>query len=159
MEVKNLKAGDVIVSNFGMYQHWALVSDSLCDQGFPMLISATKRNGTVREETWEIVTQGKRTYQAEVRYERPVSEVINLARSQIGKWSYSLTDRNCEHFIKWATGLKISSTQIVAGTTGIILGASLVGLISEKPKFANFLGGALALGGLAVLATKAVEKK
>lgn len=27
------------------------------------------------------------------------------------------------------------------------------------PKFAKFFGGALALGGLAVLATKAVEKK
>ncbi|CSB19652.1 H-REV 107-likeprotein [Vibrio cholerae] len=53
----------------------------------------------------------------------------------------------------------MSSTQVIAGATGAVLGASLVGLYSENPKFAKFLGGALALGSLAVLATKAVEKK
>ncbi|EKF9596217.1 lecithin retinol acyltransferase family protein [Vibrio cholerae] len=159
MSIQNLKAGDIIVSDFGIYQHWSLVSDTICDKGLPMLISATKRTGTVQEETWDVVTQGKHTYQAKISYERPVSEVLKLARSQIGTWKYSLTDRNCEHFTKWATGLKISSTQVVAGATGAILGASFVGLFSENPKFAKFLTGAVALGGLAVLAAKAVEKK
>lgn len=92
-------------------------------------------------------------------YDRSVPDVLELARSQIGKWKYSLTDRNCEHFVKWATGLKVSSTQVVAGTAGAFLGAGLVGLCSENPKFAKFLGGAVALGGLAVLITKAIEKK
>ncbi|HDY7489309.1 TPA: lecithin retinol acyltransferase family protein [Vibrio vulnificus] len=159
MSIQNLNPGDIVVSNFGVYQHWSLVSDSLCEKGLPMLISATQRNGTVQEESWEVVTKGKHTYPAKVTYDRPVPEVLELARSQIGKWKYSLTDRNCEHFAKWATGLKMSSTQVVAGATGAVLGASLVGLCSENPKFAKFLGGALALGGLAVLATKAVEKK
>ena len=159
MSIQNLNPGDIVVSNFGVYQHWSLVSDSLCEKGLPMLISATQRNGTVQEESWEVVTKGKHTYPAKVTYDRPVPEVLELARSQIGKWKYSLADRNCEHFAKWATGLKMTSTQVVAGTSGAFLGASLVGLCSEKPKFAKFLGGALALGGLAVLATKAVEKK
>lgn len=158
MSIKNLKAGDIVVSDFGVYQHWSLVSDSLCANGLPMLISATRRSGTVLEESWDVVTQGKHTYQAEVTYDRPVPKVLELARSQIGQWQYSLTERNCEHFTKWATGLKISSTQVVAGTTGAILGAGLVGLYSEEPKLVKFLGGALALGSLAVLATKAAEK-
>ncbi|MDF9401348.1 lecithin retinol acyltransferase family protein [Vibrio sp. 1180_3] len=159
MSIQNLTAGDIVVSNFGVYQHWSLVSDSFCEKGLPMLISATKRNGTVQEESWDVVTQGKHTYPAEVTYDRSVPEVLELARSQIGKWKYSLTDRNCEHFAKWATGLKVSSTQVVAGTAGAVLGAGLVGLCSENPKFAKFLGGAVALGGLAVLVTKAIEKK
>lgn len=159
MSIQNLSAGDIVVSNFGIYQHWSIVSDSLCEKGLPMLISATQRNGTVQEESWDVVTQGKHTYPAKVNYARSVSEVLKLARSQIGKWKYSVTDRNCEHFAKWATGLEMSSTQVVAGATGAVLGASLVGLCSENPKFAKFLGGALALGSLAVLATKAVEKK
>lgn len=159
MEKMNVKAGDIVVSDFGVYQHWSVVSDALCEKGLPMLISATKRNGTVEEEPWNIVTQGKYTYPAEVTYDRPVSEVLRLARLKIGDWKYSLADNNCEHFAKWATGLKVSSTQVVAGATGAVLGASLVGLCSENPKFAKFLGGAIALGGLAVLASKAVEKK
>ncbi|MGB0836266.1 MAG: lecithin retinol acyltransferase family protein [Psychrobium sp.] len=158
MSIQNLNAGDIVVSDFGLYQHWSLVSDSLCEKGLPRLISATKRNGTVQEENWDVVTQGKRTYPAKITYNRPVTEVLELARSQIGEWKYSLADRNCEHFAKWATGLKMSSTQVVAGATGAVLGAGLVGLCSESPKFAKFLGGAFALGSLAVLASKAVEK-
>ncbi len=159
MQKTNIHTGDIVVSNFGVYQHWSIVSDTFCENGFPMLISATKRTGTVKEETWDIVTQGKHTYPAKVNYDRPVTEVLELARSKIGSWNYSVSDRNCEHFAKWATGLKVSSTQIVAGTTGAVLGASLVGICSENPKFAKFLTGALALGTLAVIATRAVEKK
>lgn len=104
MSIQNIKAGDIVVSNFSVYQHWSLVSDSLCGKGLPMLISATKRTGTVQEESWDIVTQGKHTYPAEISYDRPVSEVLEHARTQIGKWKYSVTDYNCEHFAKWATG-------------------------------------------------------
>ncbi len=86
-------------------------------------------------------------------------EVLELARSQIGEWKYSLTDRNCEHFAKWATGLKMSSTQVAAGATGAILGASLVGLCSENPKFAKFLGGALALGGFSCFSYQSRREK
>ena len=83
---------------------------------------------------------------------------LRLARSQIGKWQYCLAKTNCEHFVKWATGLNVSSTQVVAGTTGAVLGAGLVGTYVENPKFARFLGAIVTLGGLAILATKAAER-
>ena len=150
--------GDVVVSNFGMYQHWSLVSDRVCRSGKPMLISATKRNGTVREEPWDVVTDGKDTYVAEFSANYAVQDVLANARSQIGQWVYSITDRNCEHFVKWASGLKVSSSQVKAGVGGAVVGATVVAALAENPKLIKFLGGALVLGGLAVLAAKAVEK-
>lgn len=150
--------GDVVVTNFGIYQHWSLVTDRVCEMGKYMLISATKRNGTVQEEPWHVVTDGKETYVAHVEGELPIQQVLSKARSQIGKWSYSVTERNCEHFVKWASGIKVSSTQVKAGVGGAVAGAALVAAVSENPKLIKFLGGALVVGGLAVFAAKALEK-
>ena len=158
MEEILVKPGDVVVTNFTGYQHWSLVSDKVCDQGKFMLISATERNSTVQEEPWSVVTDGKHTYVAEVETAKPVTKMLADARSQIGKWTYSLTDNNCEHFVKWATGLKITSTQVKAGVGGGIVGAGMVAALSENPKLAKFLFGALFVGGLAVFASRAVEK-
>ncbi|GAM65451.1 H-REV 107-related protein [Vibrio ishigakensis] len=113
----------------------------------------------MQEEPWEVVTNGKHTYVANIKYDRPVQEVLKLARSQIGSWKYSLIDNNCEHFAKWATGLDVSSTQVIAGASGALAGVAIIGTFSENPKFAKFLGGIVLIGGLAILATKAVEKK
>lgn len=152
------KPGDVVVTNFSGYQHWSLVSDKLCELGKPLLISATMRNGTVSEEPWDSVTHGKETYVADVSYARPVSDVLAAARAQIGQWRCSLTSNNCEHFVKWVAGLEVSSKQVVSGVAGALVGATVVGLIAEKPTTSKFLGGALLLGGLAVLASKADKK-
>lgn len=122
--------GDVVVTNLGVYQHWSTVTDKFCSLGNYMLISATKRNGTVQEEPWHIVTDGKETYVAEIELGLPIAQILSNARSQIGNWGYSVTSNNCEHFVKWSSGLKVSSTQVKAG-----------------------VGGAAA-----VLATKAIEK-
>lgn len=154
-----VQAGDVVVSNFGAYQHWSIVSDLVCDKGMPMLISATKRHGTVKEESWEKVTQGKRTYIAQVQCNMSVEDLLFNARSQIDNWVYSLTSKNCEHFVKWAARIEVSSKQVAATTTGAVLGATFVGMCAENPKFVHFLGGAVVLGGLALLGTKALEKK
>ena len=151
--------GDVVVTNFGIYQHWSLVTDRVCELGNYMLISATKRNGTVQEEPWHVVTDNKETYVAEIETSYSVQQVLANARSQIGQWVYSVTDRNCEHFVKWASGLKMSSTQVKAGVGGAVAGAAAVAVISENPKLIKFLGGAVLVGGVAVLLAKAVEKQ
>jgi hypothetical protein len=57
MNTLEVQAGDVVVTTFGMDPHWSLVSDKFCSLGKNMLISATKRTGTVREEPWDDVTQ------------------------------------------------------------------------------------------------------
>ncbi|WP_417446395.1 lecithin retinol acyltransferase family protein [Kangiella sp.] len=153
-----LKAGDIIVSDFGFYQHWSIVSDTFCDKGIPMLISATERNGTVKEEPWDIVTQGKHSYPIQARYIIPVNVALSLAKSQIGKWKYSVISSNCEHFVRWATRLNVSSTQVIAGTSGVAAGLLLVALFAKNPKLLKYLGGAVAIGAFAVLNSRATIK-
>ena len=159
MNSLEVQPGDLVVTQFGVYQHWSLVSDRLCSLGKNMLISATKRTGTVAEEPWDDVTQGKYTYVAVSNSEKPVSQIISDARSQVGQWAYSLTDSNCEHFVKWSSGLKISSSQLKAGAGGAAIGALAVAALAEKPEAIKILGGAVLLAGIAVMASKAIEKK
>lgn len=159
MEYIPVNPGDVVVTNFGIYQHWSLVTDKICNQGKHMLISATKRNGTVKEEPWEVVTQGNHTYVAHMETTKPAYQIINDARMQIGKWVYSISENNCEHFIKYVSGLEVSSSQLKAGLGGALTGAALVGSLAENPKLIKFLAGALLVGGIAIATAKAMEKE
>ena len=159
MKELTVKPGDVVVTNFGLYQHWSLVTDKICEFGNYMLISATQRNGTVQEEPWHVVTDGKETYVAQVQPIHSIQHVLRKARSEIGSWKYSVATNNCEHFVKWASGLEVTSTQVKAGVVGALVGVTAVAKLSENPKALKFLGGALAIGGLAVLSAKAVERK
>lgn len=158
MEELVIKPGDIVVTNYSAYQHWSIVSDRVCAEGKPMLISATKRTGTVQEEPWDIVTNGKKTYVADVTPSKSIPQLLTDARSQIGSWPYSVTSKNCEHFVKWASNLQVTSSQVKAGVGGAMAGVAMVKLLSDHPKMINFLGGALLVGGLAVVTTKAVEK-
>jgi hypothetical protein len=154
-----VQAGDVVVTQFGIYQHWSLVSDRICALGKNMLISATKRTGTVQEEPWDDVTDGKHTYVAVSNSDKPISQILSDARSQVDNWAYSVKDNNCEHFIKWSSGLKVSSSQVKAGFGGAAFGAVAVAALAENPQAMKIVGGAVLLAGLAVMMSKAVEKK
>ena len=158
MEGIRIFPGDVVVTNFVIYQHWSLVSDQLCAKGKNMLISASKRTCTVQEEEWDTVTQGKKTYVVKIERSKPVTQILADARSQIGRWKYSVVTKNCEHFVKWASGMPVSSSQVTAGVLGGIAGALLVGSLSEKPNFVKLLAGACFAGGLAINDTKVIEK-
>ena len=159
MNALNAKPGDIIVSQFNMYQHYSIVSDQLCESGTNMLISATKRNGTVREERWEVVTQGKRSYIVNVKADLAPSIVIDNARAMINKWRYCLTSNNCEHFANWAIGLSKHSTQVAASTGVGFTVASLIAMASDKPNLAKVFGLGALLGCGALLLAKAKEKK
>ena len=142
-----VQPGDVVASDFGAYQHFSIVSDRVCSMGKYMLISASKRTGTVKEEPFDIATNGKRTYTADVKTTLSAREILFNARNQIDKWKYSVTDSNCEHFINWALGLTVTSRQVVAGVSGATAGAMLVATLSENPKMIKILGSAVAIGG------------
>ena len=159
MNYLEVQAGDVVVTQFGLYQHWSLVSDRFCSLGKNMLISATKRTGTVQEESWDEVTQGKHTYVVVSNSDKSIAQILSDARSQIGKWTYAVADNNCEHFVKWSSGLKVSSTQVKAGVSGAVLGGIAVAALAENPKAMKILGGAALVAGIAVLASKALEDK
>ncbi len=159
MKKLNVSPGDIIATLFGTYHHYSLVTDRICEEGLPMLISATKRNGTVREETWNTVTQGKQTYITKLSLNGTVEEVLAKARSRVDSWKYSLAGSNCEHFVNWARGVGMTSNQVQAGVAGGLLGAIAVGVLSEEPKTLKVFAGAALMGAIAVSAAKAAEKK
>ncbi|WP_240001216.1 lecithin retinol acyltransferase family protein [Photobacterium kishitanii] len=156
--MQNVKPGDIVVSDFDLYEHYSVVSDKISTDGKPFLISATKRNGTVKEEPWDIATQEKYTYLSDKQSNLSVAEILSNARSQIGKWRYSLIDSNCEHFSNWCLGLKVSSTQIVGASVGAVGGALLVKCCVEDPKPLDYLFGVVTLGFLGVSCSKAQPK-
>ncbi|KEQ18105.1 lecithin retinol acyltransferase family protein [Endozoicomonas numazuensis] len=157
-----VQPGDVVVTDFNFgpmpYQHWSLVSDRKCGKGQYMLISATDRTGTVQEETWDVVTQGKKTYVADIQFNTSLSELLGRARTQIGSWDYCVRTKNCEHFIKWAGGLKVTSAQVRNGVGAGVATVAVVAVLAEKPTALKYLGGFVLAAGIAVALTKAAEK-
>ncbi|PSV11671.1 hypothetical protein C0W59_19255 [Photobacterium kishitanii] len=158
MNMQSIKAGDIVVSDFDLYEHYSVVSDEISTDGKPLLISATQRHGTVKEETWDVATQGKDTFLANKQSNLSVAEILNNARSQIDKWHYSVISSNCEHFSNWCLGLKVSSTQIVGASVGAVGGALLVKCCVEDPKPLDYLFGVVTLGFLGVSCSKAQPK-
>lgn len=147
-----VQAGDVVVTQFDTYQHWSLVSDRICPDGKNMLISATKRTGTVQEEPWDNVTKGKHSYVAISNSEKPIYQILSDARSQIDNWIYSIEINNSQHFIKWSSCINVSTEQAKPGLDGVIVAA-----LAKVPKAVKIAGGAVLLGGLAVTDPETLE--
>lgn len=116
------QSGDVLVTEFYIgpvcYQHYSLATDKRCEKGLNMLISASKRTSTVKEEPYDVVTQGNKTYPISVNSLLPASELVEKAREYIDVWKYSVSERNCEHFINLITGGKLSSSQVNSAILG-----------------------------------------
>lgn len=135
MEGHNFQPGDLVVTNFSGYQHWSIVSDRVCKNGQLMLISATKRNGTVKEEPYEVVTQGAYSYKVTgLAFARLPSEVISLARTFENKWNYSLLSANCEHFARYIACGEYKSEQVSNGVSASLFVGTAISLAIEKPK-------------------------
>lgn len=159
MNTLNINPGDVVATDYDFYQHLSVVSDTVDETGKFKLISATKRTGTVKEESWDLVTQGKSSYVAEIKTNHSTQEILIKAKSKIDLWSYSVLNNNCEHFIKWVNGLEITSAQVKSGVIGGVAGIALAKTLSEKPSFLKLFGGAVIVGGVAVALTRVSEKK
>lgn len=157
-EIK-VKPGDVVATNFGLYQHLSLVSDRLCENGKHMLISATNRTGTVKEESWNKTTQNRYTYRVNKSSTKDATDILHDARSKINVWKYSISNRNCEHFVNWSLGLKMESAQvtntIVAGLAGLAFSA----LVSKKHSLLKHTVIAASVAGLALVSTQAQKKE
>lgn len=145
--------GDVVVTKFGLYEHWSLVSDRVCERGKPMLISATQRNGTVQEESWDKTTENKPTSVVSIGSIKETVDVLRDARSMIGEWQYSLTSQNCEHFVKWALGLKVESVQVKNVVAAGLFGLAMA-YIFKRPKLVT----TALVAGVALASTTALNK-
>lgn len=151
--------GDVVVTSFGAYQHYSLVSDRVCETGKPYLISATARTKTVKEEPWDQVTSGKKTYVVETQLSQAPALLLEHARQYVNCWRYSVTNNNCEHFINLITNGQATSSQVKSGVAGAAVGVGLVGVLSENPTPMKLLGAAVLCAGIAVVGSKAKPKR
>lgn len=126
MTSATLKAGDLVKIGWRAYCHYAIVSDRIHD-GKPMLISLSRRTGTVAEEPWDEVVRGRRVKPSRLRPRLSADQVLQRARNQIGRRRYALLTSNCEHFARESVGLSSTSGQ-VRGATGTGLSVLLIAL-------------------------------
>lgn len=102
--------GTIIEVDFRLFKHPALVSDAYGSDGLPTVIHNSLRFGGVRETTWtDCVGNWPFRVAGNVGYLAPV--VLMRARSAIGT-PYDLFKFNCDHFVRWACGLKPESPQL-----------------------------------------------
>lgn len=121
--------GTVLAVAVGPIEHVGIVTDQTRD-GFPTVISNSHRAGRVVEEPLPtFVSGGEPRIVGYLGKLSPV-EVLRRARSLIGtKWK--LLSWNCEHFVRWAHGLKPTSPQLVI-SIGLILVAAAVVVVAGK---------------------------
>ena len=154
---EGLRPGEVIETSVGVYSHVSVVSDCRCVRGKPMLISATSRTGTVMEEPYDIVVAGRPTNYAPQQSTLPSHEILERARSQIGKWRYQMLHQNCEHFANWAAGLELGSRQVRGALLGAGVAATAVVVRSKKPNWQTCTFAALIGGVIGLASTQAVR--
>ena len=115
--------GAIVKVLMGAYDHYAVVSDRY-DNGKPMLISLSARQGTVCEEAWDYCAGNRKVVLSPIQGDLHPHQVVQRARSKLGEIRYSLLNRNCEHFARWAHDLKVESKQVqgalfITGAIGI----------------------------------------
>lgn len=137
--------GSILALDCGYFTHFAFISDRIGADGYPMLIGASDRTGTVKEEMWSDIV-GRSSFEIiENPGELSIVEVLRHARNQIGNWPYSLLKNNCEHFVNWASGLPKESKQVSSGVVSGIAIATATYALAEESKGLKALAG-LALG-------------
>lgn len=123
--IANIPPGSVLDIDFGPFRH-RVIASYLAWDGKPALISATARTGTVLEEPWDRVVQGREVTLISL----PESEAVGLglvirARQYIRQWRYNLFNSNCEHFVSMILEGRPTSPQL--WTAALCLAALFLG--------------------------------
>ncbi len=111
-QLKNFIAGQIIKIRYDLYTHYAVISDRLGDDGYPMLIDNAAATGTISERSWSAATNGRPVTRSGLKSEFSPQEVLTCAKSLIGRKHYSLLNFNCESFVRETLGLKPISKQV-----------------------------------------------
>jgi hypothetical protein len=120
---KGMTPGSTLAVDCGVFTHYSIISDQLGPDGMPRLISASKRTGTVKEETWSDVISNEKIKILPLIGTLTAEEILSKARSRIGNWVYSVLNFNCEHFVNWCNNLPFTSKQITTSASLASMGA------------------------------------
>ena len=117
--------GDVVEICYPIFKHYAIVCDHYVN-GYPTLISLSRRNGTVEEESWHQVTCGWPVNLSHIHGKLSGAKAVANARAykKNKDFKWNLLTRNCEHFVRLAHGLPAESTQVRRSLTGALIGAA-----------------------------------
>ena len=105
-------AGAIVKIPFGLYEHFAIVSDRRSLNGKPNLISLSARRNTVCEESWDQCAKGRSVILNSEQGIYPAHIVLARAKASIGKKRWHFLKYNCEHFAYETHGLGVVSRQV-----------------------------------------------
>jgi len=139
-------AGWIIKIRYSTYTHYAVVSDRIGEDGFPMVIDNSAAEGTVTERLWSEATAGRPVSLSQMVSDFSPREVLACAKSLIGQIPYSAINFNCESFVRKVLGLPSTSKQVVASAITVPTAMYAAHKVFNGNVWVTGLVGLLALG-------------
>lgn len=121
MRYRELPVGTAIAVWIGIFRHEGIVS-GFDINGDQLVISNSHRHGKVIEESLSAFARGNSIFRLNLDSEFSGEQVVIRARSQLGA-PWDLFRLNCQHFVRWAYGLKPESPQLQLAIAAISIGA------------------------------------
>jgi hypothetical protein len=115
MKLLNIQSGDILYVHRGLYKHYGVYAgDGKVIHFAPLTGKEIKAESAVVHETTlgNFLKGGILKIDNKSKAKYPRSEIVERARSQIGKKSYSLVFYNCEHFANWCRTGVYESNQV-----------------------------------------------
>ena len=110
---RNSAPGTVVSVRVGPFLHVGIVSDRTGPDGFPMVISSSRRRGRAVEESWQEFAGDERVSVRERHSGPEGQQIVARARRMLGTpWDPVFS--NCEHFVERACGRAPRSGQLQA---------------------------------------------
>lgn len=122
-DIWELPAGTVVRVSHGFYEHVAMLSAHAIG-GERAVVSFSAQAGGFMEEPFSIFARGQTVVIEGYLGVLPPVVVMQRARMKKGQ-AYSLSDFNCEHFVRYAHGVPVESPQLrqwafLGGLMGIL---------------------------------------
>ena len=95
----------------GGIEHFGIVTDNHLDGGYPTIISPSKHRRAVVEETPFQFSKGAPILAHGHWGDQFWEDTLERARANLGR-PYRLFDANCEHFVRFCSGLQPESPQL-----------------------------------------------
>lgn len=110
LDIRSLPAGTVVRVSHGWYDHVALVGDRVV-RGERTVFSFSAKAGGIVEEPYSVFASGREVSIDGYLGGLPSETVMQRARLKRGQ-GYSWTEFNCEHFVRYAHGVRVESPQL-----------------------------------------------
>ena len=122
-DIWGLPAGTVVRVRHGFYEHVAMLGEQTIG-GERVVVSFSAQAGGFVEEPFSIFARGQTVVIEGYLGVLPPAVVMQRARLKRGL-AYSLSDFNCEHFVRYAHGVSVESPQLrqwafLGGLVGIL---------------------------------------